>query len=246
MAWCRKYCRALQQDLDMHHPIFLQICSNLHMPDPSNWEQRFLLGFLYKLGEGKSLVESCLHLKLGWVNVVSRIRYSRKILKLREDILQHLQQLSALNTLQLQQINIGLQDVREQQDRDHAEVMGALKSGNPLSPMNWARYAAPASGKGDHVEEDQLLGNQLDELMNQRQLLIGLDNNVNQLKSVLLSEGLTITIVEGMGGIGKTTLAVSICKDPEIRGFFYDRIHFFCVSQFPDMKSLLLPSGRKS
>ncbi|KAI5070099.1 hypothetical protein GOP47_0014442 [Adiantum capillus-veneris] len=233
VAWCHKYCRALQEVLDMHLPIIQQICLNLPAPLPE-WEQRYLLSFCQKLEEGKLLLESCL--KLAWVNIFSRFRYSRRILKLREDILLHLQQLSPLNTLQLQQINTSLQDVREQWDKDHAELIATLKSDNPIAITQWARHLSAAS----KADEDQQ-GHRLDELTNQDQVLVGIDAQINDVKSILLSDSKDkiITIVAGMGGIGKTTLALSICKDREVREFFEDRIHFITVSQSPDMKSLL-------
>ncbi|KAI5070108.1 hypothetical protein GOP47_0014451 [Adiantum capillus-veneris] len=236
VAWCHNYCQALQQVLNMHLPIFQQICFNLQAP-VSEWEQRYLLSFSQKLGEGKLLLESCLQLRFGWANAVSQIRYSRRILKLQEDILLHLQQLPALNTLQLQQINNGLQDVREQWDKDHAEVMDSLKGGNSIPITEWARQLGAA---GKLADEDQQ-GHRLDELTNQDQILVGIDAQIKHVKSLLLSDSndKVITIVAGMGGIGKTTLVLSICKDLEVRCFFEDRIHFVTVSQSPDMRSLL-------
>ncbi|XP_020091625.1 putative disease resistance protein At5g47280 [Ananas comosus] len=44
----------------------------------------------------------------------------------------------------------------------------------------------------------------------------------------------------GIGGSGKTTLAREICRDPQIRHYFNNRIFFETVSQSPNLESLKL------
>ncbi|KAI5063182.1 hypothetical protein GOP47_0021729 [Adiantum capillus-veneris] len=82
----------------------------------------------------------------------------------------------------------------------------------------------------------------LDELIIEDQkCLVGLDKPIDEVKSLLLSDDdkdHSIMIVGGMGGIRKTTLVVSICRDLEVQEFYKDCIHFVTVSQSPDMKSL--------
>ncbi|KAI5070102.1 hypothetical protein GOP47_0014445 [Adiantum capillus-veneris] len=211
VAWCHNYCRSLEQVLDMHLPIFEQIRFNLQAP-LSDLEQHYLLRFSQKLGEGKLLLESCLQLRFGWANRISQIRYSRQILKLQEEILLHLQQLPALNALQLQQINISLQDMCEQWDKNHAEVMGSLKSGNLIPITEGARQLGAA---GKLADEDQQ-GHRLDELTNQDQIL-------------------WVAWVAS----GKQRWCYPFAKIRKCEVFFEDRIHFVTVSQSPDMRSLL-------
>eukprot|EP00250_Pteridium_aquilinum_P022541 c25407_g1_i1 orf=179-1429(+) len=218
MVWCKNYCQELKEDLDMHQPMFHEICNNLQDP-PCEWEQRFLKRFKETLEEGRSLVESGLQLRC-W-NLIHRFRYSRAIIKLRQDILQLLRDLPALSALQSQKLKAGLQDVGKQPDKVTEEAIGAFKNGN---------------------HDERLRKHGLDELIPEDQFLVGLDSRINEVKSLLLSpseEKKVVMIVGGMGGIGKTTLATAICNDPEVRGFFGNQIHFFTVSQSPNMEGLL-------
>ncbi|KAH9319574.1 hypothetical protein KI387_021343, partial [Taxus chinensis] len=42
-----------------------------------------------------------------------------------------------------------------------------------------------------------------------------------------------------MGGGGKTTLALALSNDPQIKGFFGNNVHFFTVSESPNLEGIL-------
>lgn len=65
-----------------------------------------------------------------------------------------------------------------------------------------------------------------------------------EIKSRLLNDSnprgiLAITAIQGLGGIGKTTLAIIIANDEEVQNHFSDGILWATLSQEPDKFSLL-------
>jgi replicative DNA helicase len=48
--------------------------------------------------------------------------------------------------------------------------------------------------------------------------VVGLNNLVNDVKQILFQNGVNIVGVEGMGGSGKTTLALALCNDFQVKG----------------------------
>lgn len=217
MVWCKTHCKALAQDLDTHLPTFREICRHVQIP-ARDWEQR-LLDFKEQLEQGRFLVESCIQLS-GW-HPIQRLRYSRAILKLRKQILQHLQNLAAFNTLLLQELYAHQQVLLEEQDklREAINPLMARMNGNTSLLLDWVRQA---NSTGTHDEghiSTEPAGKRLDQLHVDR-FLVGLDNPIDQVKVLLFGgNDKMVTIVGGMGGIGKTTLALAICKDPQVREF---------------------------
>eukprot|EP00250_Pteridium_aquilinum_P011187 c19891_g1_i2 orf=318-3593(-) len=239
MVWCEKHCRALVQDLDTLLPILRAISTLLISTGRPvrEWEQH-LLDFKEQLEQGRSLVESCIQCSC-W-HPIRRIRCSNDIVKLRKSILQRLQSLPALNTLQLAKIDESLRVLGEQQGRFRTEEINPLMarmSENPAVLYDWVRQTNGAQTHEGQTNTEA--GRRLDELP-MEQFLVGVDDPIEEVKCLLFSsEEKTVTIVVGMGGLGKTTLALAICKDPQVRDIFEDRIHFFTISQSPDMMELI-------
>jgi len=68
---------------------------------------------------------------------------------------------------------------------------------------------------------------------------VGLEKNVWTLKRTLLQTEVSVVGVQGMGGLGKTTLALAISNDKEIKDVFQNNIIFITVSESPNLKVIL-------
>eukprot|EP00253_Pinus_taeda_P001876 PITA_01876 len=69
--------------------------------------------------------------------------------------------------------------------------------------------------------------------------VVGLEKNIVNVKGILLQREVSVVAVQGMGGVGKTTMALSLCNDQEIKGAFQNNIIFITVSQSPNLKEIL-------
>lgn len=62
-----------------------------------------------------------------------------------------------------------------------------------------------------------------------RDLVIGFDEPLKDLKKMLLKDKKTVTLISAPGGCGKTTLAKMLCQDPEIKGKTSSTYYIVCV-----------------
>ncbi|CAJ2646249.1 unnamed protein product [Trifolium pratense] len=65
---------------------------------------------------------------------------------------------------------------------------------------------------------------------------MGMDDLLTQVKIEMMKKGVSVRVLTGLGGSGKTTLAKKLCSDPEIKGKFGGNIFFVTVSKTPDLK----------
>lgn len=52
--------------------------------------------------------------------------------------------------------------------------------------------------------------------------IMGMDESLNKLKSELLKDGVSVNVLTGLGGSGKSSLAKKLCWDPQIKGKLVD------------------------
>ncbi|CAM8912308.1 unnamed protein product [Rhodiola kirilowii] len=67
---------------------------------------------------------------------------------------------------------------------------------------------------------------------------VGLEVPLRELKTKLKKDTETVLVLCGPGGSGKTTLAKTLCHDPEIKGKFGDNIFFLTLSKVPNEAAL--------
>ncbi|KAH9291997.1 hypothetical protein KI387_042811 [Taxus chinensis] len=71
------------------------------------------------------------------------------------------------------------------------------------------------------------------------QIYVGLEKSEVDLKELLFQREVTVVGVHCMGGGGKTTLALALSNDPQIKGYFGNNVHFITVSESPNLKGIL-------
>lgn len=71
------------------------------------------------------------------------------------------------------------------------------------------------------------------------EFVVGVDNQLQDLKLMLLSGSDPVVVLSAPGGCGKTTLAKILCSDEEIRGIYKDNIFFVTVSRMPNLKLIV-------
>lgn len=56
------------------------------------------------------------------------------------------------------------------------------------------------------------------DVLGKAQFYVGLEKCIGDLRRTLLEKNVSIVGVQSMGGGGKTTLALALCNDPQIKG----------------------------
>ncbi|GLJ19834.1 hypothetical protein SUGI_0359470, partial [Cryptomeria japonica] len=71
------------------------------------------------------------------------------------------------------------------------------------------------------------------------EIFVGLEKSIGDLKELLFNNEVSVVGVQCMGGGGKTTLALALCNDTQIKGYFGNNVFFITVSQSPNLKTIL-------
>ncbi|MED6121833.1 hypothetical protein PIB30_033849 [Stylosanthes scabra] len=68
---------------------------------------------------------------------------------------------------------------------------------------------------------------------------VGLDKDLRKLKVEVLMEGVSVIVLTGLGGSGKTTLATMLCFDEQVKNKFNENILFVTFSKSPKLKTIV-------
>ncbi|GLJ19817.1 hypothetical protein SUGI_0359040 [Cryptomeria japonica] len=71
------------------------------------------------------------------------------------------------------------------------------------------------------------------------EILVGLEKSIGDLKGHLFNNEVSVVGVQCMGGGGKTTLALALCNDLQMKDYFGNNIFLITVSQSPNLKGIL-------
>ncbi|XP_068344712.1 probable disease resistance protein At5g66890 [Pyrus communis] len=64
---------------------------------------------------------------------------------------------------------------------------------------------------------------------------VGLDEPLRDLKNMFFKDNVSMLVLNGFGGYGKTTLAIKFCEDKEVKAVFKKNIFFVPVSKEPNL-----------
>ncbi|KAB2604243.1 disease resistance protein [Pyrus ussuriensis x Pyrus communis] len=64
---------------------------------------------------------------------------------------------------------------------------------------------------------------------------VGLDEPLRDLKNMFFKDNVSMLVLNGFGGYGKTTLAIKFCEDKEVKAIFKENMFFVRVSKEPNL-----------
>eukprot|EP01018_Ginkgo_biloba_P008453 Gb_07066 [translate_table: standard] len=244
------YCKSLSSRLDSHlkdlTPLIQQICV-LGLESPEQQRNPLFEHFLVTLIKGTDLVKKCENVSP--LNLRRNHKYAKEILKLEDEINDFIQHQIPVNVLL---------DVRKLiADLRNVQQVHVLQSSD-IGKINDSIFKKVSKLTNDPFENTMLLQKMgRDELFDTDQsctpemltssyngpeksnFVVGLEESIVNLKELLFRSDVSVVGVQCMGGGGKTTLALALCNDPEIKGFFGNNVVFITVSQSPNLKGIL-------
>eukprot|EP00253_Pinus_taeda_P017312 PITA_17312 len=207
--------------------------------------------FQAQLQDGLHLVKKLE--QLSSFNLYRRYRYGKQILKIEKNVNDFLLTQGLANLiLDVHKLNVDFKNCSERSER--VEEMGR----HIIESVN-AKFTSDASFNSfmlQQMSSIQLFHSSIDGLhdttMDEQSasicnsqipgipsFVVGLNIPVDDVKQILFQNEVNIIGVEGMGGSGKTTLALALCNDLQVKDFFQNNIVFITVSQSPNVKALL-------
>lgn len=239
---CKENCKRLQKTLEGIMPVLADDTkSNVELSQPS---QSMLSELHQELQKGAKLVKNCS--KLSRLNIYKSYKYANKIQCLELYIVNFTQTkgwvhiCSELRSLREQQHNLENIGHKMEDKLENIEHKMEDKLEKIEHKIDAIREESEIKFIADQMDQWEIgkraFESNVPELPDFR---VGLKGLVYELKKRLLHNDAPLLGVIGMGGSGKTTVAIALCNDTEVKGHFKERIVFERVSQSPNLKGLL-------
>eukprot|EP00253_Pinus_taeda_P020070 PITA_20070 len=240
---CKNSCTRLDELLTSLIQTTQQMCL-LEVVKPQNEQNPIYEEFLEILMTGVELVKKCE--KSSPFHIFHNLRYGSQIRQLEKEISDFLQyHLPASMFLEVQNLITELKSlahIYHSQSKDEGKLNETIfKHVSKLT--NDAHENAMILQQ--MVADDDMFDGASDEPpciydgSFKPDFVVGIEKNIWNLKKILLQREVSVVGVHGMGGLGKTTMALALCNDQEIKEFFRNNIIFLTVSQSPNLKGIL-------
>jgi len=192
--------------------------------------------FLNILNDGVALVKKCKNTSR--YNVFQNLRYASQIHQLEKEITDFVRYQMPVNlSLDVKNFIEELKNLRQLCEKgsvDERKVNEAIVPKLTNDPQKNAVML-------QQIGSDDMFDGVLDEAppSPKSDFVVGLEKNISNVKRILLQRDVSVVGVDGMGGVGKTTMAMELSDDQEIKGVFRNNIIFITVSQSPNLKVIL-------
>eukprot|EP00253_Pinus_taeda_P026416 PITA_26416 len=193
------------------------------------------------LNRGIQLVKMCE--KTGPPNIFQKLRYASEIHQLEKKIRDFVQcQIPARLSLELKNLISEFKSLRHLYELEAADVRNVSETILPKLTNDADENAMMLQ----QIGPDGMFDGGFDEgstcncnSSGKSDFVVGMEENIVNLKRILLQREVSLVGIEGMGGVGKTTMALALSNDKEIKGAFQNNIVFITVSNSPNLKGIL-------
>lgn len=240
---CKSLCERVSFLITGLTPAIHEICVvDLQQPeDKRNAIFQQLYNILIRAAD---LIKKCENSRS--INPLLNYRYASQILKLEKEITDLMGLIPAHILLDTRRLMTELRDVNQlTAERSMMMTESIFKQASVLtadsahnSMMLQEKFTDDTFGPSD-MEEDSSCTKSCDTIPTNSQTFVGLEKSMGNVKELLFQTHVSVVGVQCMGGGGKTTLALALANDPQIKGFFCNMVVFLTVSQSPNLKGIL-------
>lgn len=238
-------CKGLCCQLAVLLTGLIQTAGHLCLPNIQNTETEpnpIYLKSLSILNRGVQLVKMCE--KTSPLNTLQKLRYTSEIHQLEKDIREFVPyQMPDQLSLELKNIISEFKCLRHLYELEAVDERNLNETIIPRLTNDPDDNAMMLQQMGSHAMFDGAF-DEASSTSNcsgsvKSDFVVGLENNIWNLKRILFQKEVSLVAVQGMGGIGKTTMALSLCNDQEVKGVFQNNVIFITISQSPNLREIL-------
>ncbi|GLJ30694.1 hypothetical protein SUGI_0608130 [Cryptomeria japonica] len=218
---CKRYCKRLEKALEEIIPLLNEVIDT-GSEEISQHRQNRLADFHKRLKDGTELVNSCSKVKR--YNLYKSYKFATKIQALEKYIINFHPKQGWLHTM------CDMQQLRESMKQGFETIqveIAALELQQPRLMI---------TDSMNQLQIDEEISSHIPQIPELPKSPVGLQISIDELWKRLSPEDVSHVAVKGLGGSGKTTLAIALCNDPKIKDHFKDRIVFETVSQSPNLR----------
>ncbi|GLJ19833.1 hypothetical protein SUGI_0359460 [Cryptomeria japonica] len=240
-------CKTLSVRAAAQLKVLTPLIQEIYISDlklPKDKQNPIFHQFYNTLVRGAELVKKCEN--IGTFNLLVNYRYAMQILKFEKDINGFLGLIPLHMMLDTRDL---LEELKKNYQSESADISRGLndfifKQASMLTnDPSQNTMMLQQMVLDDLVDSCDIVGDSAsynhDNGYGKSKIVVGLEKSTGDLKELLFNNEVSVVGVQCMGGGGKTTLALTVCNDPQIKGYFGNNIFFITVSQSPNLKTIL-------